>query len=380
MKSFGRVLAGLSAVAGLCVGVNADEQVPEDQVNLTVEATVEDERPEAVTIRRSGSGTLTVESDGVARTITLDQKDDEESADGQKPKREVVVIQKSEVRTQEDGEEPHVKVDGKVIVIGPDGEKKEYSLDSQEGQAIRLRLSDGEKEGDSRLVERAIILKGNRLLDEKDDDEDHEDGEDQDAAEEERFVIGVQCDEASDLLRKHLKLSKNGVVVVDVREETPAAAAGLKQDDIITAIDDKPLGSREQLVTAVTESEGRELKFSVIREGEPTSVQITPVKMKVPVVVAPAEVNLEDLKALAVPGRLHRVHPGVLLQGMPENGEALSKVLESLRSNQNFAWRDLEEDKEELEESVQELRGQVSDMKKALDELREELKKSAGER
>ncbi len=209
------------------------------------------------------------------------------------------------------------KVTGKVMIIGPDGQKQEYLIDAGQpaipGRLGKLRITEGkfESERDEELAA---------------------------TKEEERWVIGVQCEEAGDLLRTHLKLGIKGLVVRNVREETPAAEAGLKVADILVRINERDLSSRDDLMDSVLSSEGAELTVSVIRAGDPLVVKVTPKKMMVPVVMEPASKDINgleihmDLDSANGPVRLERIHPGVLIEGALPGGQGdIDTLLGKLR-------------------------------------------------
>jgi regulator of sigma E protease len=56
----------------------------------------------------------------------------------------------------------------------------------------------------------------------------------------------------------------------------PAAAAGLRPDDAILAIDGRPMRSFEEVARAVGASQGRPLVFHLLRDGRPLDLDITP--------------------------------------------------------------------------------------------------------
>lgn len=64
--------------------------------------------------------------------------------------------------------------------------------------------------------------------------------------------------------------------VGEVRADSPAGRAGLMAGDQILAIDETPLDSWEEMSAAITNSEGRALRFQIQRDSEIRAVTITP--------------------------------------------------------------------------------------------------------
>jgi regulator of sigma E protease len=61
-----------------------------------------------------------------------------------------------------------------------------------------------------------------------------------------------------------------------VREDGPAAAAGLQVDDRIVEVDGQPIASFEELQDLVRDSAGQTLSIAVVRDGEEIVLSITP--------------------------------------------------------------------------------------------------------
>jgi serine protease Do len=83
-----------------------------------------------------------------------------------------------------------------------------------------------------------------------------------------RPVLGVRlAEEDTD--------ADEGVRVVGTMENSPAAEAGLKTDDLITRINDKKVGSREQLIKTVSKFEpGKTITVSFRRDGNDQEVEV----------------------------------------------------------------------------------------------------------
>ncbi len=70
--------------------------------------------------------------------------------------------------------------------------------------------------------------------------------------------------------------SGKGAQVAQVRTSTPAAAAGLRAGDVITAIDDAAIASSDALRTAIdAHRPGDTVKLTVVRSGQTTSIPVT---------------------------------------------------------------------------------------------------------
>jgi serine protease Do len=80
-----------------------------------------------------------------------------------------------------------------------------------------------------------------------------------------------------DLADADLAAGKSGVLVEDVRADSPAAAAGLKNGDIVTSFDGERVRSARQLARLVEETpSGRSVKAEVLRDGKPVALNVVP--------------------------------------------------------------------------------------------------------
>ena len=93
------------------------------------------------------------------------------------------------------------------------------------------------------------------------------------------YWIGVQCEEVAPVLKYHLNLTEHeGMLVEAVMPESPAAKSGVERYDVILAINDKPVGTLEEIVNMVDEVKDGEMTISAIRKGKPVELKITPEK------------------------------------------------------------------------------------------------------
>jgi S1-C subfamily serine protease len=66
-----------------------------------------------------------------------------------------------------------------------------------------------------------------------------------------------------------------GIVIMEVIDKSPAAAAGLKEEDVITKIDGKTIEDIQGFVTRMRQTKpGDELKLTITREKEEKEVSV----------------------------------------------------------------------------------------------------------
>lgn len=136
----------------------------------------------------------------------------------------------------------------------------------------------------------------------------------------ERAYLGVGASQLPDLLGEHLGLAPGlGVVVRSLDPAGPAAKAGLADNDVITKVAGRPVGSHEQLreaVAALKPGDGVDIDF--IHRGEPKAVRVTLGGAPVDPGAVAGGAGLEPLDEL-------------MLDGMPE--EQAKRVREAIEQN-----------------------------------------------
>ncbi len=90
-------------------------------------------------------------------------------------------------------------------------------------------------------------------------------------------MLGVGGNPASDILSLHLGLAENtGLTLYHVVPGSAAAEAGIKNDDIITAINDVAIGSQEDLREAViSHKPGDEVTVKLVQRGKAVEKKVT---------------------------------------------------------------------------------------------------------
>ena len=94
-----------------------------------------------------------------------------------------------------------------------------------------------------------------------------------------RRQIGVSLTPLTKQLSDHFGVT-NGALVNTVRENSPAAKAGLKAGDIITEIDGKAVKGELDLIRALGEKKEGDVSLTIVRDKNRQTLRVTPEEMK----------------------------------------------------------------------------------------------------
>lgn len=305
-------------------------------------------------------------------------------------------LQSTKTSDSKDGEQ---RFQGRLVVVGPDGERKEYDLSKELPEGLNIfrvegsPLKSGGPAEDHHNRIRVLVQKLQSTGDKA--DEDGSVDVEIESEQVERLMIGVQCAEADELLRSHLKLSEGALVVEDVVEDSPAAEAGILKNDVLLKSGESQLKTISDLLKCVQDSEGKELTIQLIRQGNPMEIKVTPRAMKEPaeiVVTGPKsdESEIED-KVFRIlenspvgewkesprpmirhfPGlRWNQVHPGIVI----DKGSSLADVERLLKAAAEAAEK-AEAKAEAASKKAEGLTGDSSEkLRRQLEKVEQELK------
>ena len=90
--------------------------------------------------------------------------------------------------------------------------------------------------------------------------------------------IGVSTQSMSEQLADYFGAKDGGVLITSVSENSPAAKAGLKAGDIITALDGEKLKSPVDLSQALSKKEVGDVTLTIIRDHATRTITLTPEK------------------------------------------------------------------------------------------------------
>lgn len=86
--------------------------------------------------------------------------------------------------------------------------------------------------------------------------------------------LGVSVQPLTPQLAEYFRV-KSGVLIFSVEADSPAAKAGLKAGDVVTAVDGEPVDDVASIRRAVRNLDKRETTLSVTRDGQSRSVKVT---------------------------------------------------------------------------------------------------------
>lgn len=92
-----------------------------------------------------------------------------------------------------------------------------------------------------------------------------------------------------------------------VVKSSPAAVAGLTSNDLITAIDETPIGSWQELAKRIHNGNGKEILVAYERDGQRNSVEVTPRKKQ----IVAADGEKKDVFLIGIKPRTNRVRAGI---------------------------------------------------------------------
>lgn len=191
-----------------------------------------------------------------------------------------------------------------------------------------------------------------------------------------RGFLGVQLVNLTPELREHFGTpTEAGVLISRVEDDSPAAQAGLRVGDILSAIDGEPVASGSEVARTIGAIEDNSVvTLEVWRDGDVTTLSAEIVERERPAI---------DLSGFIGPDH-RKIEKRIQLdlEGLPEriieiDQERLSEALEGLTgrfSDPDFVKRfhSLGPDRVQLQERIEELEERLRDLEKQLEKLPQE--------
>jgi serine protease Do len=103
--------------------------------------------------------------------------------------------------------------------------------------------------------------------------------------------IGVSTQNLTKQLADYFGAKDGGVLITSVSENSPAAKAGLKAGDVITAIDGEKVDSSGDITRAINKKQEGEISLTVLRDRSTRTITVTPEKSKERTILAPGTIG-----------------------------------------------------------------------------------------
>lgn len=286
-----------------------------------------------------------------------------------------VEVQSSSIKSADDAE-AETSLSGRIVIVGPDGERKEYNLDDNLPGDLKLNLNS---------IANGFVISPNQVAEDKTP----------------RYMIGVDCQPVDKVLRSHLKLNGVGLVVKRLASKMPAAKAGLAEGDILIGVGGQKFKGVKDLITAVAQSAGQPLTFQRIHQGEVSDIAVTPIESNTADVLATMKqtvgeaqfhemlhslnlpnAQLEMLRKLGSQGSgvvIQSFGPGIELDDAEDFEEKFARSLADSRRNPKKATQQSTDDGPEAgneSEDLKQLKQQIEENQAQLAELMKRLKSS----
>lgn len=137
--------------------------------------------------------------------------------------------------------------------------------------------------------------------------------------------IGVTTEELTDQLADYFGVAgQGGLLVTSVRENSPAAKAGLKAGDIVTEVDGTRLKTAGELTRALNRKDEGDVTLQITRDRKTRSLKVTPERTSNPTLFTPGGIGFATPMALLAP-RISRV-PRPVMPARPAALPAMPRI------------------------------------------------------
>jgi C-terminal processing protease CtpA/Prc len=103
--------------------------------------------------------------------------------------------------------------------------------------------------------------------------------------------IGVSTQTLSKQLADYFGAKDGGVLITSVTENSPAAKAGLKAGDVITAIDGEKVDTSGDVSRVINKKQEGEVSLTILRDHNSRTVNLTPEKREQPTIFRPGTIG-----------------------------------------------------------------------------------------
>ena len=134
--------------------------------------------------------------------------------------------------------------------------------------------------------------------------------------------IGITTQPLTQQLADYFGAKDGGILITSVSENSPAAKAGLKAGDVITAVDGEKVGSPGEISRAINKKEDGDVSLTVLRDHNTRTVRVTPEKnpdrsIMRPGTIGTRRITIPAVQVPAVPEMSIRI-PRIVIPATPE--------------------------------------------------------------
>ena len=127
--------------------------------------------------------------------------------------------------------------------------------------------------------------------------------------------IGVSTQPLTKQLADYFGVKDGGLLITSVNENSPAAKAGLKAGDVITAVDGEKVTSAGDISRAISKKEDGPVSLTIIRDRNTQTIMVTPEKNPERTLMRPATI-----------GTRHIVVPSIQVPAVPEMNIQIPRI------------------------------------------------------
>ncbi len=147
--------------------------------------------------------------------------------------------------------------------------------------------------------------------------------------------IGISTQPLTKQLADYFGVKDGGLLITSVNENSPAAKAGLKAGDIITAVDGEKVESSGDVARAINKKEDGDVTLTIVRDRSTRTINVTPEKKTAPAVVRPSgtsarRVVIPQIDLPAIP-EINIQLPRIMLPSIPEIEVTVPRVVKGPR-------------------------------------------------
>jgi membrane-associated protease RseP (regulator of RpoE activity) len=147
--------------------------------------------------------------------------------------------------------------------------------------------------------------------------------------------IGISTQPLTKQLADYFGVKDGGLLITSVNEDSPAAKAGLKAGDIITAVDGEKVESSGDVARAINKKEDGDVTLTIVRDRNTRTINVTPEKKTAPAVVRPSgtsarRVVIPQVDLPTIP-EINIQLPRIMLPSIPQIEVTVPRVVKGPR-------------------------------------------------